>query len=210
MKERVIAKPLFSLITQRIGEVVSHCAHNAEDAGSNPASATINLRNMEYTNIETSVASAILEKSVGELKLDGHTYKIAPPTIATLILVSEVVATLPVVDREKVTKDDIVASALHNAKDYKALGTICAILILGAKEVEKKTFLRRVKRCFHIGKTEKVDELAREILLNVRPTVLFDILIKRLQDMEISSFFAITTSLSEANILRPTKEVEKH
>ena len=30
-----------------------------------------------------------------------------------------------------------------------------------------------------------------------------------LQDMEIGSFFAITTSLSEANILKPTKEVVK-
>lgn len=58
-------------------------------------------------------------------------------------------------------------------------------------------------------KIDKRAELAKAILENVRPTVLFNVVVQRLQDMEISSFFAITTSLSEANILKPTKEVVK-
>lgn len=164
---------------------------------------------MEYTNIEAKVASAILEKKVGVLEIEGKKYEIAPPTVATLILVSEIVSTLPVVDRQRITKEEVVASVLHNAKDYKALGSICAILILGAKQVERKSLFYKIKKFLHIGKITKADELANAILNDVRPTVLFDIIIQRLQDMEISSFFAITTSLSEANILRPTKEVEK-
>lgn len=58
-------------------------------------------------------------------------------------------------------------------------------------------------------KVDKKAELAKIILENVSPTTLFNVVVQRLQDMEIGSFFAITTSLSEANILKPTKEVVK-
>ena len=48
-------------------------------------------------------------------------------------------------------------------------------------------------------------ELAKKILDNVRPSVLFEVIVKRLRDNEIMTFFAITTSLNAANILKPTK-----
>lgn len=57
-------------------------------------------RDMEQQNtIENSVASAILEKSIDNIDIEGVTYEIAPPSTATLILISEIVATLPVVKR---------------------------------------------------------------------------------------------------------------
>jgi len=37
---------------------------------------------------------------------------------------------------------------------------------------------------------------------------MLNIIIKRLTDMEVGDFFGITTSLSETNLLKPTKEVE--
>lgn len=163
-------------------------------------------KGIDRTPIESKVAAAILEKNVGELEIDGRTYAIAPPSIATLILVSEEVAKLPIVER--VGSDKMPYHVLHYAKDFSALGKIFATLILGAKEVllAKRSPWYRIT---HIGrkKQSKCEELAELILNNVRPSILFDILVKRLLDMEISSFFAITTSLSEANILRPTKEV---
>lgn len=165
---------------------------------------------MEQNYIESKVAAAILEKKVGTLDIDGKRYEIAPPSIATLILISEVVATLPIV--EKVPNDKILYSVLHHAKDFKALGEMAAILILGAKECErseKKPRFYRIRHFFGYEYKPSKDELAEIILQNVRPTVLFDVIIQRLKDMEISSFFAITTSLSEANILKPTKEVEQ-
>ncbi len=173
--------------------------------------------------IEQRVASAVLEKSIGAIEIEGQTYEIGSPSIATLILISEIVSTLPIV--EKCDKDKIVYAALHHAKNYKALGDIAAILILGAKGLTEErvisdrprfffgllpAFWRQEKR--RTIKINKQKELARQILLNVRPQVLFDIVIQRLRDMEIANFFAITTSLSEANLLKQTKEVdeEKH
>jgi len=170
---------------------------------------------MEQT-IESRVATAILEKAIDSIEIEGKTYDIAPPSVATLILISELVSTLPVVER--VPKEQVVYSVLHNAKDFAALGDICAILILGAKnlteqreEVEEQTFLHFFKRKRKVVKTiDRKAELARYILENMRPTTIFNIIVKRLQDMEVGDFFAITTSLSEANILKPTKEeVEK-
>lgn len=165
---------------------------------------------MEQNYIERKVADAILEKNIGTLEIDGKQYNIAPPSIATLILVSEIVAGLPIV--EKVDNKQIVYSVLHHAKDFKALGEMAAVLILGAKESkrnEKKPRFYRIRHFFGYEYKPTKDELAEIILQNVRPTVLFDVIIQRLKDMEVSSFFAITTSLSEANILKPTKEVEQ-
>ena len=61
---------------------------------------------MEQTTIESRVASAILERNVGNIEIEGITYDIAPPSIATLIVVSEFIASLPFV--EKVEKYEIL------------------------------------------------------------------------------------------------------
>lgn len=107
---------------------------------------------------------------------------------------------------------------MHYARYYRPIGDIAAVLILGAKNlIEYRTIVQEKRYLFGLirRKTEttiKVDkkaELAKIILENVSPTTLFNVVVQRLQDMEIGSFFAITTSLSEANILKPTKEVVK-
>lgn len=166
------------------------------------------------STIESRVASAILERTTGAVEIDGKSYAIAPPTLATLILVSEIVSTLPVVEN---TKDNTqrTYSVLHHAKNYKALGDIAAVLILGAKTILQEerqaqqprhwySFLKRRKKPLNTRK-----ELAQKILENVSPTVLFEIIMRRLRDNEVGIFFLITTSLSEANMLKPTKEVAK-
>ena len=159
---------------------------------------------MEQQNtIENSVASAILEKSIDNIDIEGVTYEIAPPSTATLILISEIVATLPVV--KKVPAEEIVTSVLHYARYYRPIGDIAAVLILGAKNLIEYRTIVQEKRYL----VDKKAELAKIILENVSPTTLFNVVVQRLQDMEIGSFFAITTSLSEANILKPTKEVVK-
>ena len=173
------------------------------------------MRNREKTTLESHVASAVLERKVGSIVIDGKTYEIAPPTLATLILISELVSTLPVVER--VPNNQIVNSVLHYAKDYRKLGDICAVLILGAKNLTQEieeTHTRRILGLFKRRYTTKqtIDhkaELSRLITENMRPSVVFNVIVKRLQDMEVGSFFSITTSLSEANILKPTKEVER-
>lgn len=171
---------------------------------------------MVEQTIESKVASAILEKPIATIELEGVKYNIAPPSLSTLILVSEIVSTLPRV--ENVSNDKIVYSALHHAKDFKQLGDIVAVLILGAKgltetvtrKVKRKRLFGLIKR--EIEETVVIDrkaELSKIVLDNIRPSVMLNIIVKRLNDLEIGDFFGITTSLSEVNILSPTKEVGK-
>ena len=171
---------------------------------------------MEQT-IEQKVASAILQRDVAQIEINGRVYNIAPPTIGTLIAVSELVSTLPVV--EKVPSTEVVNSVLKNARHFKSLGKIAATLILGAKPIIEQRDITPQKKCAlwrflaqkrHIVPVNLQNELAEIILDNVSPSVLFNIVLQRLKDMDVTNFFFITTSLSEANLLKPTKEVVQH
>lgn len=170
------------------------------------------MASAEFTTIESRVAATILERSVGTLEIEGVKYDIAPPTLGTLILASEIVSVFPEVadveDKQRLFK------ALFMAKDYKMLAELAAVLILGAKHLSEERDVTVVKRSFFgLIKRKRIvkqtfdlrAELAEKILLNVRPSVLFDVIVKRLRDNEIMTFFAITTSLNAANILKPTK-----
>lgn len=109
---------------------------------------------MEQTTIESRVASAILERSVGNIKIEGITYDIASPSIATLIVVSELIASLPIV--EKVEKTEIVNSVLHHARFFRPLGDIAAVLILGAKNLtEERTIVQEKRYLFGLIKRKK-------------------------------------------------------
>ena len=48
----------------------------------------------DKTTIESKVAATILERNI-TFEIDGEKYEIAPPSLATLILVSEIISTLP-------------------------------------------------------------------------------------------------------------------
>lgn len=169
--------------------------------------------------IESRVASAILEKPMAEIEIEGEVYKIASPSIGTLILISEIIATFPVVNQ--VDREQQLSSVLHFAKDYRKLGEIVAILILGANgliEKRKKTVEITEKRFWGLyrrKKTKEIEivvdkkkELADAIIRTMGAKKLYDTIVQRMSSLEVSYFFAITTSLSEANILKPTKEVD--
>lgn len=166
----------------------------------------------EYTTIESRVAATILERTVSTLEIEGVTYNIAPPTIGTLILASEIVSFFPKID--DVDDKQRIFMALFKAKDFKMLADLAAVLILGSKRmteerevtVEKRHLFGLIKRKHRVKQTVDLRaELAKKILDNVRPSVLFEVIVKRLRDNEIMTFFAITTSLNAANILKPTK-----
>lgn len=174
--------------------------------------------NYDAMTIEEKVASAILEKPIAELEIDGKVYPIAAPSLGTLILVSEIVSTLPIV-KDGIDDKDILPTVLSVAKDCGRLGELVAVLILGRKGLTEQVEIEEggrkllgfipvrkpVKRTITIDRRA---ELAELVLDNLRPSVMLKIVVKRLADLEIGDFFAITTSLSEANLLKPTKEVD--
>lgn len=173
--------------------------------------------------IEQQVADTILQRNIATIRIAGKEYNIAPPSIATLILISEIISTLPIVNAILTTDKTernrkVFQTVLNNARFFKPLGDIAAVLILGAKGLTEETEVITTRRYFfglfrrkrkEIRIVDRRAELADMILDNYSPSQLSDLLVTRLNTLELGSFFSITTSLCEANVLKPTREVEQ-
>ncbi len=162
--------------------------------------------------IETKVAQTILQQPE-ELEIGGKTYQVAPPSVATLILASEVVSLLPQVTLDE---DKVVEETLSIAKDCRKLGDLLAILILGAKHINDKVERRETRRkrhlwgLFHTTETVTITEtakeaLSRELLETVSPRDLNNAVSKIIYMLQIGDFFGLTTFLTGINLMRPTK-----
>lgn len=163
---------------------------------------------METEKIEQQVAGALLQKGI-EVQVGNTAYAVAPASIATLVLVSELVSQLPTVQMSEL---NIFTESLCIAKDCRLFGDIAAVLILGAKGLqETREVVENVLfGLWHKKKTIVIDrqrELADEILKELSPSNLNALLTTLFKSMEIEHFFGLTTSLLEINLLRRTREV---
>ena len=165
---------------------------------------------MEERTLEQKAADTVLQRAA-KVKVGGKEYEAASPSIATLVLVSEAVSRLP---RRKLDGDILVTECLDVAKHCRPLGDVAAALILGARQYgetipePKKGLLTRFSGLFHKeGRTPetKGEALSREILETYSPRQLYDLVAMLLQRMELADFFAVTTFLTEVNLLRRTK-----
>ncbi|MEG1289748.1 MAG: hypothetical protein RSE25_05910 [Bacteroidales bacterium] len=167
-------------------------------------------------NIESRVAKTVLQQSE-EITIAGEVMEVAPPSSATLILVSEEAAKLPNV---KLDSENIAGEVLYVAKDCRALGDIVAILILGAKNlVERKKVIKTTakRRLFGLLKEtheEEIEitinhkaELSKKLLEDITPRELHNLTVRLLKALQIADFFGLTTSLIEVNLIRQTREV---
>lgn len=171
---------------------------------------------MNKKSIEQQVADAILQKATTSIEIDGHTFEVAPPTPATLILVSAITSEMPAIDKKT---DNILFETLRTAKNAEAIGKIAATLIIGAKRIrENKQIVVATKKRWnwrkmcYIKEDETMTELefvTRAILEEVSPANLSQVISQRFLDMQVADFFGLTTSLSEINITRRTREVEE-
>ena len=145
--------------------------------------------------IESKTADTILEKK-REITINGKVYQVSPPSTATLIEVSGLVAQLPQIN---LNPNDMISECVMVAKDCRVLGDIIAVMILGeGNYIEKKLF--------GLISINRRAELTKEAL-RMNPTKLGQAVYQLLGGLEIAAFFSITTSLIEINLTRPTKEV---
>ena len=169
---------------------------------------------MDTRTLEQKTADTILQRAA-KVNIGGEEYEAAPPSIATLILVSEAVSRLPHVVLDP---KNVVEESLSIARDCRALGDIVAIFILGAKNLKEKVKVQknREKRylwgLFKRQVVEEVEEvidrkaeLAQELLEELTPAELYDLTVTVLQRMNLTDFFGLTTFLIEINLMRQTK-----
>lgn len=169
----------------------------------------------ENISLEQKAAAAILEQPI-EVVVGERTYTAAPPSVATLIMVSALVSELPAAQLDK---EHILEDVLRTAKDCSKIGEITAVLILGAKFIKaqektrqsaNKHVLRALFRTRRGAETsvETVQDLAARLLEELSPSELYGIIARLLSRMEIGDFFALTTFLQGINQTRATRKVE--
>lgn len=164
--------------------------------------------------LEQKVANTILQKAT-KIKIGDKEYTAAPPSVATLILVSEAVSHLPQFDLDG---EKIASSVLQTAKDCRLFGDIAAILLLGARNItevvtERQTRTKRrlwglwnQKQTVSVTReVNRVTELSKELLETLSPSELQTVIASILSQMELGDFFALTTFLTEVNLMKQTK-----
>lgn len=157
-------------------------------------------------HIETKVAETILQQPI-DVIVCSKTFKVAPPSVATIILVSQYVAQLPRVhfDDKKVLEDTLLYG-----QDCSALGHVVAVLVLGAKRInsdirKRRGLVARIKRWFGFGKESLLERTAATLLEDLPPAELNRIAIGIMKGMQVADFFGLTTFLCEVNLTKPTK-----
>lgn len=164
---------------------------------------------------EKKVAETILQEKDMSVTIGGKAYEFGKPTVGTMIMVSSLIAQLPPVDA-KAKGADIVREVLRTAKNSAVIGEIAAVLILGAKRVQEH---RKVSATPPFTRpwwafwrsddksivTDEKTALAAGILNEMSVAELQELIISRISDLQVGSFFGLTTSLTTANILRPTR-----
>lgn len=154
--------------------------------------------------IESATADAVLER-VKAITIGGVEYIVAPPTLATLILVSEEVSYLPQVEFDE---ENAMNDALRVARHYRGLADIAAILILGAQRLEVEE-VQRYKMWGFIPRTRKVkvnmQARVAEAMMNVEMSELSTAVATMLQMLQVDHFFALATFLTSINLTKATK-----
>ena len=159
---------------------------------------------------EEKVAGEILQKPE-EIRAGGRTYLFNPPSVATLIMVSEAVSRLP---RLELDKGNIVSETLRVAKDCRKIGEILAIFLIGAKRIreEEKVSKKGWKRLAWAFRRRKdpgtVDRLASRLLEELSPKEMQSLAVQLITRMQTTDFFGLITFLIESSMTRPTKVME--
>jgi hypothetical protein len=158
---------------------------------------------MRMKTVEQKVAETILDKRES-VEIGGVTYEVAPPSLGTLILVSELISTLPPI-RKGIKDNDIITEALSYARNGRVIAEIAATLIIGAKEIRtpeiKSSFGRVIKKS---GKQLK-EELTERLLLEASPEKIGEVIVGTINRSGVGFFLTTSIFLNEANLTKPTK-----
>jgi hypothetical protein len=152
--------------------------------------------------IEKKVAETLLEKCT-KIVLGGKEYEIAPPTIATMVLVSEKISELPTFDYKNITAgEEVFFATLSDASKCGKIADIVAILIVGARKYKKSLERGLLRRMF--GRKSEFDRI-RDLVMETSPSDIDGILGLCLKGLQVGDFFGIITFLNRVNLTKKTK-----
>ena len=152
--------------------------------------------------MEEQVAQTLLEEPI-TVTIGGEAYKVAPPSIFTLVRASKYISKIPT---DTISEGNIFGSIIHNAEEYENIAWAISVIVLGDDFAEVSPYPK-----WHFWRKNKnitKGEILAKKLINTPITEVSDAFFKVLGQMDIRAFFVITTSLKGMMITKPTKEVE--
>ena len=160
--------------------------------------------NKENETLESRVAIAILQKR-STVTLGGKQYKVANPTLATLIDASRYIAELPKFqikggnddEDEEGKKSNPLFTSIAIASDCSSIAKVIAAMLLGGKKHKGLIYRIRFRRIVRI-----ITDKATQIEINLALRALLD-------GLQVEYFFVTTTSLIEINLLKARREVDE-
>lgn len=152
--------------------------------------------------MEEKVAQTLLEEPT-TIIIGGEAYKVAPPSIITLVRASKYISKIPA---DTISEGNIFGSIIHNAEEYENIAWAVAVILLGNRftETVHPPFWQFWKR----KKIITQGEVLANKLTKAPVSEISEAFFKALGQMDIRSFFVISTSLKGMMITKPTKEVE--
>lgn len=171
---------------------------------------------MKKQTLEQHTADVILQRPK-KFTIGGKEYEMAQPTLATLVLVSEAVAELP----ETVFKEDsLVVDVLREARHFRGLAEIAAIMLLGEKNlttVERRKIVKPGKTYLWGLLREPDIETEEEFIVDCKAALTKELLncnIRELsaavgmliRSMQTEDFFVVASFLTSINLTKPTRK----
>lgn len=150
---------------------------------------------------EERVAAALLQ-APEEVELGGRRFRVAPPSVATLVRLSAVVSRLPRFEAGAASAggedaeargERMLQEVIARAEGCAAVGDAVAVLVLGARGYDARRWWRRRSEGARLGAW---------LLARATPRELFNAFARLVWQMQVADFFAFTAFLQEANMLR--------
>lgn len=137
--------------------------------------------------MDNRTASAVLQDRI-EVRVGTEVYRVAPPTLSTLIRVGEL--------SEKLDKDMLSLNKI--ARQAKILSEIAATIIVGESKYKKVPFwVSRIK-------TEEYKAILKNIRGQNYETIESILLILTTNGLDIENFTRLTIFLKEVNLIKAT------
>ena len=152
--------------------------------------------------MEEKVAQTLLEEPT-TVTIGGEAYKVAPPSIFTLVRASKYISKIPT---DTISEGNIFGSIIHNAEEYENIAWAISVIVLGDDFTEIVTYPKW--QFWRKNKSVTKGELLATKLMKAPINEVSAAFFKVLGQMDIRPFFVITTSLKGMMITKPTKEVE--
>ena len=152
--------------------------------------------------MEEQVAQTLLEEPT-TVTIGGEAYKVAPPSIFTLVRASKYISKRPT---DTISEGNIFGSIIHNAEEYENIAWAISVIVLGNDFTEVETYPKW--QFWKRKKSVTKGEILAKKLINTPINEVSSAFFKVLGQIDIRAFFVITTSLKGMMITKPTKEVE--